>query len=62
MLPGANISYFFETELDEVFKNSITNNWIKHAYVQGFDCEYDNFKETLTCLNTWKYQNLLMNV
>ena len=33
-----------ETELNEMFLNSIPNGWSKQAYVQGFYCEYITLK------------------
>ena len=36
-----------ETELNEIFLNSMPNGWYKQAYVQGFDCESITFKKVL---------------
>ena len=36
-----------ETELNEIFLNSMPNGWYKQAYVQGFDCESITFKKAL---------------
>ena len=36
-----------ETELNEIFLNSMPNGWYKQAYVQGFDCESTTFKKAL---------------
>ena len=30
------------TKLNEILLNSMHNSWYKHAYVQGFDCDYMN--------------------
>ena len=32
------------TKLSEILLNSMSNSWSKHAYIQGFDCEYITFK------------------
>ena len=34
-------------ELNEILPNSIPNRWSRQAYVQGFDCEYINFKKAV---------------
>ena len=33
-----------EMELNEIMLNSMQKNWIKHTYIQGFDCETITFK------------------
>ena len=40
-LPGAQASeQIGETKLNEILLNSMSNCWIKQAYVQCFDCKY----------------------
>ena len=33
------------TELNKILLNSMPNSWYRQNYVQGFDCEYINFKK-----------------
>ena len=50
------------TELNEILLNSMPTSWSKQAYVQDFDCKYITFKNQLTCLNAWRFQNISMKV
>ena len=42
-----------ETDISEIFLNSMTNGLSKHAYMKGFDCEDTTFKHLLICLKAW---------
>ena len=53
--PGANSSdNICETDLNEILLNSISNEWIKQAYVQGFGCE------TITLVLKLLFKNVLL--
>ena len=55
VLPGAKeIEKTCETDLDEMFLNSMTNIWSRQAYMQGFDCEPIALK---ICKHVLKYGN-----
>ena len=41
LFPGSTLSERNGmTKFNENFLNSVSNSWIKQAYVQGFDCEF----------------------
>ena len=50
-LPGAKVSdKIGEIEINEILLNSMTNEWIKQAYVQIFDFKTINFKRAVNML------------
>ena len=42
------------TELNYILLNSMNNSWSKHAYVQGFDCEYIIFLNAVNMFERMK--------
>ena len=50
------------SELNESLLNSMPNSWINQAYVQGFYCASITLRNSLICLNTWKYRIIFTKV
>ena len=49
-------------DLSKILLKKMHTRWSRHAYVQGFDCEYINFKRDVICLSVWKSLSPFMKV